>query len=119
MRPERCEKCGGELEFRVEGSVEGFFCKSCDWAVVTTHIPQIQLDETPYEVRVTNGDYHDERHVKAVAEASGVNFLAARNLLKETSPLVFKGEATQVAKIRRALETVGLTPDIRPPFPWS
>ena len=118
MKPESCEKCGGEVEYRREGSVEGAFCKNCDWSVVTTYIPPIQLDETPYEVRVANGDPHNESHIKAVAHASGVNFLSARNLLQQASPLVFKGEASKVVELRRALQAAGLNIDIRPPFPY-
>ena len=118
MKPETCEKCGGELEYRQEGSVQGLFCKNCDWAVVTTAIPAVLQDDTPYEVRLAGGDPRNESHIKAVAQVSGVNFLSARTLLQQPDPLVFKGEAAKVVEIRRALQGAGLKYDIRPPFPY-
>ena len=117
MASERCEKCGGEVEFRQEGSVQGLFCKSCDWSVVTTYIPAIQLDETDYEVRVKGGDFRNEAHVKAVAEVSGRNFLGARKLLQESEPLVYKGKAPEVARAQEVLAAAGVAIQILPPFP--
>jgi hypothetical protein len=119
MASERCEKCGGEMEFRQEGSVQGLFCKNCDWYLVTTHIPAIQLDETDYEVRATGGDFHNEAHVKAVAEVSGRNFLGARKLLQESEPLVYRGKAPEVARAHGVLTTAGVGVQILPPFPHS
>jgi len=86
--------------------------------VVTTYVAPIQLDEISYEVRVTNGDPHNKNHIKAVAHASGVHFLSARNLLKQDDPLVFKGEARKVVELRRDLQEAGLRLDIRPKFPY-
>jgi hypothetical protein len=107
------------MEFRQESSVQGLFCKNCDWYVVTTHIPPMQLDETEYEVRVTGGDFHSEAHVKAVAEVSGRNFVGARKLLQEGVPLVYKGHAPEVARAEATLAAAGLGVQILPPFPHS
>jgi hypothetical protein len=116
---ERCERCGGETEFRRDVSVQGHFCKHCSWYAVTTYIPEIYLDQTDYEVRVRGGDYHNQNHVKAVATVSGRNFLAARKLLQESDPLVFKGRAPQVAEVRDVLAAAGLAHEIQPAFPYS
>ena len=118
MQPSKCEVCGGEVEFRQEGSTQGYFCKCCDWALVTTYIPQIQLDETTYEVFVTGGDYRNEQQVKAVSTASGLNFLAARKLLQLERSMVFQGEAAKVKEIRETLANVGLHLEISPEFPY-
>ena len=118
MQNEKCEQCGGALEFRKNGSVQGYFCKGCDWALVTTFIPDIQLDETQYTIAVSGGDYHNELHIKAVADASQINFLSARKLLQQVNPEVFKGEATKVIKVRESLSSAGLICNINPPFSY-
>ena len=119
MAAERCAECGGELEARQEGSVQGLYCKNCGWQVVTTYIPPIELDKTDYEVRVTGGDFHNEAHVKAVAEVSGRNFLGARKLLQESEPRVFKGKATEVVRAEAVLTAAGVGVQILPPIPDS
>lgn len=104
------------MEFRREGSVQGYYCKTCDWAVVTTYIPPEQLDETKYQVRVLSGDLHNENHVRAVATVSGRNFIQARQLLQQQTPIVFEGLAVDVLKAREALNTAGVRYEIEPTF---
>lgn len=118
MQPEKCEACGGEVEFRREGSTQGYYCKRCGWAVVTTYIPPIELDETKYQVRIADANYQDEKQVKAVSSVSGLNFLQARKLLQQKNPVVFEGEAPKVLKARDALIMAGLHCDISPPFSY-
>lgn len=113
-----CEKCGGVMEARQEGSTQGLYCTKCDWSVVTTHIPEIKLDTTMYEVRISHGDYRNDQHVKAVAHVAGVNFLVARKLLQDTQPIVFNGEAVDVVRVREILVAVGMTCIISPEFRW-
>jgi hypothetical protein len=113
---DKCTACGGEIEFRREGSVQGYYCKSCDWAVVTTYIPEIQLDDTKYQVRVSGANFQNGEHVRIVSAASGLNFIAARKLLQQENPLVFEGEAPKVVEWRSKLAAVGLKSEISPPF---
>ena len=116
---ERCAKCGGQTEPRREGSVQGLFCSQCGWSLVTTYIPAIDLDEADYELRACDGDYRNERHIRAVSEASGRNFLAARKLLQQREPVVFKGKAPDVLRAQGVLAVAGLGYRILPPFPHA
>jgi len=111
-----CEKCGAQAELRQQGSTQGIYCTKCDWAVVTTFIPEIKKDMTDYKIRISSGDAHNEQHVKAVAMISGVNFLAARKLLQEPEAVVFEGRAVKVIVVRDALEKAGITCRIIPEF---
>jgi hypothetical protein len=114
-----CEKCGGPVELRHEGSTQGLFCTKCDWSVVTTRLPEILGDETSYEVTVSSGDYTNEQHMKTVATLTGLNYLAARKLMQSHADfVVFTGKASQVAAIRKKLELARLSYKIKPPFPW-
>jgi hypothetical protein len=119
MQPKICEVCGGEVEFRREGSVQGFFCKSCDWSLVTTYIPEIELDETVYQVYVSDSNFRDEHQVRAVSEISGLNFLSVRKLLQQEHPMVFEGAAPKVLQALAMLEAVRLRYEIQPPFRWK
>ena len=119
MDIERCAQCGGDLEARAEGRVQGLFCQRCGWAVVTSRFSAIELDQTDYEVQAIGGDLHNQAHVKAVAEVSGRNFLGARKLLQESEPLVYRGKALEVARIAAVLTAAGLGVQIVPPFPHS
>lgn len=119
MANDRCEKCGLEMEFRREGSVQGLFCKQCGWYLVTTYISAVQLDQTEYEVRAHGGDYRNESHLKAVSELSGRNFLGARQLLQQHAPVVFNGKAADVRRAREVLVAAGLGYQIQPPFPHA
>jgi len=114
----RCERCGGRLEARQEGLTEGLFCTKCDWAVVTTHYPEIRLDRTSYEVRAVGGDHRSTEHVKAVANVAGTNFVAARKLLQESRPVVFRGTAKEVVEARSVLKDAGVGCHITPDFEW-
>jgi|SRR5687767_7644376 hypothetical protein len=113
---EPCAKCGEKTQLRREGSVQGLFCSQCGWSLVTTYIPAIQLDETDYEVRAFDGDYRNERHLRAVSAVSGRNLLDARKLLRQHEPVVFKGKAPDVLRARRVLVAAGLGYRIQPPF---
>jgi hypothetical protein len=113
-----CERCGGPTEFRREGSTEGTYCTRCDWSVVTTYIPEILRDDTAYEIRARGGDHKNQEHVKVVAALANLNFLAARKLLEQTEPVVFKGEAVAVQRARESLVDAGMDYTINPKFPW-
>uniref|UniRef100_UPI0013CEA310 hypothetical protein n=2 Tax=Moraxellaceae TaxID=468 RepID=UPI0013CEA310 len=52
---ETCELCGGKLKSLILGNLSGLFCDNCQkWAVVTTYIPQINLDENLYKIYLVN-----------------------------------------------------------------
>jgi len=114
-----CEKCGSLAELRQEGSTQGVYCTKCNGVVITTSIPEIRKDITKYEVRISGGDAHNEQHVKLVATISGVNFLAAQELLREPESTIFKGRAMKVTGIRDALEKSGIIYRITPEFRYQ
>ena len=113
-----CQKCGSQTEVFREGRTQGTRCKKCDWSVVTTYTPPIQLDRTIYEVRIERGDYRDSGQIKAIANVTGGNFLSARDLLKISQPVVCSGDAQHVLKVRDSLLAAGVVVAIQPEFPW-
>lgn len=113
-----CEKCGSRTEVFREGRTQGTRCTHCDWSVVTTYTPPIQLDRTIYEVRIERGDYRDTEQVKAISHVTNGNFLSARELLKNSQSLVFSGDAHHVMQVRDSLLAAGIAIAIQPDFPW-
>ncbi len=114
-----CPQCGGTTELRREGSTQGLFCTNCEWSVVTTVLPEILRDTSAYAIKVTQGDFRNERHLKAIAEVAGVNMLASRKLLQQPEGFVVaSGSAREIAAARDVLVSAGLTFAIEPPFPW-
>jgi len=117
MSGDRCEKCGGRLEHRKQGSTRGAFCTVCDWSVVTTYIDAKNLDPVLYKVFIRQADPENIKQVKEISEIAGVNFLDSRKMLKEADFLVFEGQAPDVWKVLDVLRTLSLAFDIVPPFP--
>jgi len=103
---------------RREGSTQGLFCTQCNWSVVTTHITEMRLDTTLYEVSACDGDFENTNHVKTVAQVSGVNFLETRKRLQQEFPVVFKGFAVDVLNVRETLAEAGISSKVIPEFPW-
>ena len=114
----RCENCGSETEYRIEGSTEGLFCTKCDWAVLTTYIPKIAQDITQYKVFLSSADFKNKEHVKVVSKIANKNLLQARKMIQENRPILFEGEAVEVDKVRDALKSVGVKFEIKPNFPY-
>lgn len=106
------------MEARLAGSTTGVYCPTCGWSVVTTRIPEIQLDRTKYAVRISGADFHNPEHVRVVAHVSGLNYLETRNMLQDPQAVVYSGLATDIDRARKALADAGLHCKIEPEFPW-
>lgn len=113
---DRCEKCGSEIEFIRHVSTEGWYCKNCDWSIVTTYIPQIVLDKENYMVYLTSPNYRNREQISIVSKISNLNYLTVRELLREEKPLIFKGEASKVLIVKEQLASEGISFEIVPEF---
>ena len=41
-----CEKCKEKMNWYIKGTTQGWICPACGWNIVTTHIDEIDADET-------------------------------------------------------------------------
>lgn len=114
-----CPECGSITEKFNEGLTTGIKCTECSWSVATTYIPPIEKDHTLYELKIQNGDHKNKNQIKIISKISGVNFLEARNLLKQENPTIFKGNAIEIKKIKSILEKENITTNIQPNFTWQ
>lgn len=115
----KCEACGSDTEFRIEGSTEGFFCTKCDWALVTSHIPEIAQDITKYRVYLLHADPHNLKQIKALSSLANVNFIKAREMTNMQRPLIIEDEAIEIDNARKALDKAAIKYQIEPKFPYS
>ena len=111
-----CEKCGAEVEFRQENSIQGLFCKNCGWIVFTTYIPEIYSDSNKYVVYITNPNFNDRNQISIISKISWLSYLEVRKLLQEDKPLIFSGRAPEVLKIKEKLDMEGISFEIYPKF---
>jgi hypothetical protein len=114
----KCEKCGADTEYRVEGSTEGFFCLQCDWALVTTRISEIAQDITKYKMYLLSADPNNKEQIKLLSEVANVNFLQSRKMAQEKRPLIIQDEALLIDKARKIFDKVSIRYEIEPKFPY-
>lgn len=116
---ETCEFCGGKLKSLILGNLSGLFCDNCQqWAVVTTYIPQINLDENLYKIYLVNKEKADRSNIKLIANISNINFLEAKKLLDNSNSIIYEGKAIEVVKIIKELKKAKLEFKCIPEFPW-
>lgn len=119
MNTKTCEICGGKTEFRREGSVQGWFCTNCDWSVVTTYIPEIELDPVVYSICNIKGIHGNADQLRAVTKLNGGNFLEAKALLLTNGAVILKGNAPEILLALRQLRRVNLEVEVMPKFEYD
>ncbi|MEM9638011.1 MAG: hypothetical protein AAGA94_10230 [Pseudomonadota bacterium] len=115
-----CEYPNCEAEAKVEGSTQGLYCAKCQkWLVAATYIPAIDSDMQVYRIIMVSGDFRNTEHVKAISNVSNVNFLQARNALRETAAEVIRDKARTVQTAASLLNDAGIRYRIEPDFPYG
>lgn len=115
-----CDGCGGQLEFRVDGSAQGWYCPSCDtWAMVTTRLSAIATDPTVYHLFVIHGDPDNSAHMKTVLAVSARNLISSEKILATGDTEVVSGRAPEMAKAAEQLLASGISFRIEPEFPYA
>ncbi len=99
-----CEKCKADMNWFSENSVQGWVCSVCGWNLMTTNIDKIYEDMTEYSIYIKNMNEINNEKIKTVAGIAGVNFIIARNMLKESCVCMLKDKAPKVKDIIKELE---------------
>lgn len=114
-----CGECGGELKYRIKGSVQGLFCEKCGYNVVTTYIPPIKRDLTIYQVFLLENYRPTIAQIKTIAKISNRNYLEARHMLLKSQVLIYEGRAELVFTVIKNLEKACLLYKVLPAFPYD
>ena len=114
----KCENCGSDIQFKIEGSTKGFFCTKCDWAIVTTYIPEIAQDITKYKMYLLFLDLHNKEQIKALSKVANINFLQARKMAQKKRPLIVQDEALVINEAKELFNSLSIQYEIEPNFPY-
>lgn len=114
----KCEVCGAKTEYKIEGSTEGVFCTQCDWAVVTTHIPEIAQDITKYRLYLLSVGNRSKDKIKALAKVENINLIQASKISKEEKPLIAEAEAIEINEVKKIFDDLSINYAIEPDFPY-
>jgi len=115
----KCDNCSSIMEWRVDGSSQGWYCNHCGWDVVTTYVPPIRLDETTYRV-FAQGDQEmrpPQNQLKLIARLLLANYLVAKEELSSGAEfLVFEGQAEEALDVVHSLDKAGIVRRVEPDF---
>lgn len=78
-----CDKCGAIMRLKTIGLSLEWICTNCNNAIVTTNVDLLNEINKLYTLQMINGDYQNIDHIKFLAQIKNVNYIQARNLLKE------------------------------------
>ncbi|MFW1857606.1 hypothetical protein [Acinetobacter defluvii] len=117
---EYCEKCKGKLTTEITDHLSGLYCENCQqWAVVTTYIPPIQLDEQLYKIYLRDNDKVDHSIIKLIATILNINFIEAKRLLSTFNPMIHEEKAVKTYRVIQTLNEAQLKFICIPEFPWN
>jgi hypothetical protein len=108
----KCEKCSSTLEYRQEKRIQGLYCDSCGWVVVTSYFSEAESDPAAYAVVVYGVASPELSQIRAVADMAGVNFLEAKRLLTQETFQAFKGKRAKAQEAFQRLQAVGLSSEL-------
>ena len=112
-----CDKCGAELRVDRCGCAVTYTCPNCGWSVATTEWDPIDLDETEYVFRLSEGNPVDKATLSLVSKLTGKNFIASKKAIEELE-VIFKGRARDAVEMRGFLDKSGIRYSIEPELPY-
>lgn len=114
-----CEKCGADMEYSIKGNTQGYYCKNCEWSVVTSFLPDYLGDTIVYTVYLLPGQSINIDKIKTIASISSLNFIESKNFFSSDSKLkLYSGVAFEVLKIVKCLKSTNIEFEILPNFPY-
>ena len=114
-----CEKCKEKMNWYVEGAVQGWVCPACDWSIITTHINEIDADQTEYSLYIRNAFGIDIEKIRFVAKTANVSFIIAKHLLEEQIEVcILKARAPKIKETIAELQKLSIDFRVSPLFKY-
>ncbi len=92
----KCENCGTEMKYFIEGSTQGWKCPNCNRGIVTTYIEPIKDDKTIYSIILTKNNNHNKNQLKVISKIASCNFIKAKELLESENTELVKDNAVVI-----------------------
>ena len=86
---------------------------------ITTDIPMLRDNEIYKVYIVLKNDKYSIIEIKAVSKVCGINYIEAKNKLKNKKNLIIQGNAYEVMKALRILSQYKVVFEVNPPFIYS
>jgi len=113
-----CPNCGSKLRAERKNYPSfSYICDNCGWEAVTTKWDPIDLDETEYVFRLSEGNPIDKATLSLVSKLTGKNFIASKKAIQELN-VIFKGKARDAVEMRDFLDKSGIHYSIDPELPY-
>ena len=112
----QCPKCGADAIVTIEDSTQRIKCTNCDYDVVTTFIPDIEIDETLYTIKITSGNYSLD-FVKSLSKITTLNFISIKKMLDSNS-FEFSSNAITVKELKELCISNSINYSLYPNFKY-
>lgn len=113
-----CEKCKARMNWRKEGSTQGWWCPICEWNMVTTYIEDIDLDMTEYSLYIKNESEIDIDKIKFVSKTANVSAVIAKQMLDGKEVCILKAKAPQIKTVITKLQDLKIDFFVNPMFKY-
>ena len=114
-----CENCHAEMNYRIDGSIQGLWCPTCGWNIITTYIDDIHRDMTEYSICIKSIGSIDIDKIRVVSKIAGVNYIAAKQILEKGDICILKANAEDILKSIAKLKNVNIPFEVTPEFNYQ
>ena len=111
-----CEKCKEKMNWYIKGTTQGWICPACGWNIVTTHIDEIDADETEYSLYIKNIHDYDKEKIRFIAKTANVNFIMAKHMLEEKEVCILNAKAPEIKSTIAELRKLNIDFSVNPIF---
>ncbi len=125
----KCDICGKELIPIIKGHSLILTCSEHGGRIATTHLSDMELDSTNYEIFLQPNNTVNKENIKIVSEIANLNYLESKKLLEsKTAVLIYKvkdeaareiSKPEEIIKIARRLKELSLDFYISPEFKYE
>ena len=112
----QCPKCGANATVTIEDSTQRIKCTNCDYDVVTTFIPEIEIDETLYTIKITSSNYSLD-FIKSLSKITTLNFISVKKMLDSNS-FEFSSNAITIKKLKELCISNSIEYSVYPDFKY-
>ena len=113
----KCEKCNTEMIYEQKGHSCSWICPECGWCIATTYNTPLELDMIDYTLHVIPQSDSTLSKIKCISKTFSLNFLESKHALLNGS-ITITDNASNIFKIKEALEQVEINYHIKPNFPY-
>lgn len=113
----KCDWCGSECEYFVNGGSCGWKCKNCDFAIVTTYDPFRDVP-TEFEIKLKPELPMTPEKYKYLSKLLELNYLELKQVVGNKE-FVVKKDIYRTLDTMEKLDELDILHEENPPYPYS